>query len=287
VISISYKAGKGFLVTWIVLKPLLIFTGLILTFEVLAKDFPKPFKGYNRYNIGIFFLTTVVVIGIAGFLAISFGVTFEDEVGQTLPYIPLEDFPDIFYSSSGMSFLLTALLTFLTITVGFIIFELLTQRKRGKNEFQERRMAIFTFLFPFLIIYALTNALPYTFSFSMNLQSLNDILDFLSLLFVMFFAIFRVMGIKDTKAVVFNREILRKPKEWLDLIPAYTKVLIIFYLAFIAFYTGLEANTIFILSGASSLFEEVQMLGGIGTSFIILIYIFWRYKPVDLDSNLG
>ncbi|MHA2096382.1 MAG: hypothetical protein ACW98F_17310, partial [Candidatus Hodarchaeales archaeon] len=282
VISLSYKAGKGFLMVWIVLQPLLVFTGLLLTFDTIAKDFPKPFKGYNRFNIPIFFLTVLIVIGIAGVISSTFGINFRDEVGQNLPYVSLDKFPDIFYSLSGISFILVGVVTLSTIITSFIILEIVLKYKRGMNELQERRMANFLWLFPFLIIYVLSNALPFAFSFSSGLQSLNDILDIFSLLFVMFFAIFRVMAIRDaSKQVEINREVLRKPLEWVDLIPAYCKVLIVFYLAFISFYTGLEANTIFTISGASSQFEEVQMLAGIGVSFLVIVYVFWRYKPAD------
>jgi hypothetical protein len=280
VISVSYKAGKGFLIVWIVLQPLLVFSGLLLTFDTIAKDFPRPFKGYNRFNITIFILTILFVIGMAGIISSIFGVNFGDEVGENLPYIPLSGFSGIFYSLSGVSFMLIGVITLSTIISAIICYEIFLKFKRGKNELQERRMANFMLIFPFLIIYVLTNALPFAFSFSRGLQSLNDILDILSLIFVMFFAIFRVMAIRDTsKQVEINRDILRKPREWLDLIPAYCKVLIIFYLAFISFYTGLEANTIFTLSGAVSYFEEVQMLAGIGISFILILYVFWRYKP--------
>ena len=143
-------------------------------------------------------------------------------------------------------------------------------------------MANFIFLFPFLIIYAILKALPFAFSFSHGLQSLNDILDIFGLFMVMFFSIFRVVGIPDTSnQVELNRGILRKPKKWLDLIPSYCKVLIIFYLVFVAFYAGLEANTVFTLSGATSEFEEIQMYTAIGTSFFMILYVFWRYKPMN------
>jgi hypothetical protein len=90
----------------------------------------------------------------------------------------------------------------------------------------------------------------------------------------MFFAIFRVLAVKDSSnQVELNQKILRRPKQWLDLIPTYSKVLIILYLVFVAFYAGLEANTIFTISGGISQFEEIQMDASIGISFLILLYV--------------
>ena len=141
-------------------------------------------------------------------------------------------------------------------------------------------MANFTFLFPFLIIYVVLKAIPFTFSFSSNLRSLNNILDVFGLILIMFFSIFRVLAIQDTsKQVELNRGILRKPKKWLDLIPTYSKILIIFYLVFVSFYAGLESNTVFTLSGAISQFEEIRMNASIGVALCMIVYVFWRYKP--------
>ncbi|PWI49287.1 hypothetical protein CEE45_01770 [Candidatus Heimdallarchaeota archaeon B3_Heim] len=280
IIAISYKAGIGFLIIWVVLQPLLVFTGLLLTFDMIAKDFPRPFKGYNKYNIPIFILTILLVIGIAGIISSTFGINFDDDIGEGLPYAALSVFPDIFYSSSGVSFMLIGVVTISTIIISLIFLEIYLKHKRGVNELQERRMANFMFLFPFLIIYVLLKAFPFAFSFSLGLQSLNDILDLIGLFIVIFFSVFRVIAIKDTSSQVeLSRGILQNPKKWLDLIPSYCKVLIIFYLAFVAFYAGLEANTVFALSGATSQFEEIQMLSSIGISFFMLLYVFWRYKP--------
>jgi hypothetical protein len=288
IISISYKAGKGLLISWVVIQPFLVFTGLLLTFDIIAKDFPRPFKGYNRYSIATFFLTLVIVVGITGIISSTFGINFRENVGESLPYVALSDFPDVFYTPSGISFLLVGVGTFSFIIASLIFVEIYLKYKRGINETQERRMAHFMFIFPFLIIYVFLNAFPFAVSFSMGLQSLNDILDILGLLFVIFFALFRVMAIRDTsEEVQINRESLRNPKNWLNLIPAYCKVLIIFYLAFVSFYAGLEANTIFTLSGATTQFEEIQMQAVIGISFVIILIVFWRYKPADnlVSSN--
>ncbi|MHA2168242.1 MAG: hypothetical protein ACXAAT_20530, partial [Candidatus Hodarchaeales archaeon] len=188
VISISYRAGIGILLAWVVLQPLLVFTGLLLTFDTIAKDYPRPFQGYNKFNISIFVLTILFVIGIAGVISITFGINFTDGIGEGSPYVALNDFPDIFY----------------------------LKNKKGKNEIQERRKANFMFIFPFLIIYVILKAIPFAFAFSFNLRSLNNLIDVLSLVTVMFFAIFRVLAVKDSSnQVELNQKILRRPKQWL------------------------------------------------------------------------
>ncbi len=284
VISISYKAGKGFSVVWVVLQPFLVFTGLLLTFDLIAKDFPKPFKNYNRFNITVFILTLLFVFGISGLISIIFGIYFRDDFSDSMEenfqYSSLDNFPEILYSASGISFLLVGLFTITMIIVFFVILEIYMKHRKGITRNQERRRADFLFLFPFLIIFVLSKALPFSLSFSLELQSLNDILDIFSLVFVMIFAVFRVLAIRDSEEKTeLTSEILFKPKEWLNFIPTYCKVLIVFYLAFISFYTGLEANTIITLSGAVSNFDQVQMQASIGFSFVVLILIFWRYKP--------
>ncbi|MHA1444854.1 MAG: hypothetical protein ACTSR4_08930, partial [Candidatus Hodarchaeales archaeon] len=160
VVSISYKAGIGLLLAWIVFQPLLFFTGLLLTFDVLAKDYPKPFKGYNRYNVLILLLTILLVIGIAGIISSTFGINYGDSVSKNIPYVALSDFPDIFYSLSGITFMLIGVVFTSIIIVFLILLEIILRYKRGINKLQERRMANFIFLYPFLIIYAILKALP-------------------------------------------------------------------------------------------------------------------------------
>ena len=280
VIAISYNAGIGILLAWVVLQPLLVFTGLLLTFDTIAKDFPKPFKGYNRFNLPILLLTILIVIGMAGIISGTFGVHFTDNISSSLPYVTLSDFPDVFYSLTGISFMLMGVVTTSMIIISITLLEIILKYRRGINELQDRRMANFTFLFPFLIIYVVLKAIPFTFSFSASLRSLNNILDIFGLIVIMFFSIFRVLAMRDTsKQMELNRGILKKPKKWLDLIPTYSKALIIFYLVFVAFYAGLESNAVFTLSGAISQFEEIQMNAAIGVSLCMILYVFWRYKP--------
>jgi hypothetical protein len=287
VISISYRAGIGILLAWVVLQPLLVFTGLLLTFDTIAKDYPRPFQGYNKFNISIFVLTILFVIGIAGVISIIFGINFTDGIGEGSPYVALKNYPNIFYSLYGIYFMLIGIMTISVIIIILVLIEIFLKYKKGKNEIQERRKANFMLIFPFLIIYVILKAAPFAFAFSFNLRSLNNLIDILSLVTVMFFAIFRVLAVKDSlNQVELNHRILRRPKQWLDLIPTYSKVLIILYLVFVSFYAGLEANTIFTISGGISQFEEIQMDASIGISFLILLYVFWRYKPENqLTTN--
>jgi hypothetical protein len=286
VTSISYRGGIGLILLWIVLQPILVFSGLLLTFDMIAKDFPRPFDGYNKFSVTSFILTSVLVFIIVSIFSIVFDVNFGESPEEGIPFIPLNSAQNIFYNPSGMTFMVMGLVTSTLIIIGIVFYEFYMKGRKGQSESQQRRMANFLFLFPFIIIFVILKAFPAAFAFSLGLTTLNNLLDLLGLILVMFFAIFRVLSLKEeSEEVIINRTTLLSPKNWLSLIPPYSKVLALFYLGFTSFYLSMEINTIFSLSNAFSMFEQIQMYSFIGVSFIAIIYVFWKYTPFEQEIS--
>ncbi|MFQ5820462.1 MAG: hypothetical protein ACE5I5_10785 [Candidatus Heimdallarchaeota archaeon] len=122
---------------------------------------------------------------------------------------------------------------------------------------------------------------PGIFAMEGRLKSLSNWLDVLGLLFTLFFGIVRV-------AIVFERPELkistdsRNLLKWIKRIqfPAYSRVLILFYLAFIGFYLTLETHTISVMLNIQNDFRILRLQILAFTSSVGFLYVFWRYKPL-------
>ncbi len=281
IIALSYEAGIGLFIAWVVLQPILVFSALLLTFDMIAKDRPEPFKGYNRKNITLFVVCLVIVVIFVGI----FSPIFNIELEEINSFIPIPGLENMFYSQMGVYFMLIGVIITTFIMVCLIITELIIKRLKRSSKIQDHRMANFLFLFPFILIYVLLKAFPAAFAFSSELKTLNSILDLISLFFVLFFAIFRVLAVRETERKDLILKDYLNPKRWVQIIPTYGKVLALSYLAFASFYVGLEANTAFALSGATSMFKEIRMYSSIGLTFFAMVYVFWRYKLDDLPTS--
>jgi hypothetical protein len=64
----SYNMGKGMFIGWVVIQPILVFSALLLLLDILAKDYPKLIKGYNKNNISFFIIFLVIAFGIVGII---------------------------------------------------------------------------------------------------------------------------------------------------------------------------------------------------------------------------
>ena len=255
---------------WLLISPLLVFSALVVSLDIFAKDYPKFMNGFNKKLV--FFFCIWLIISILGLLTFDNFLGNIDQVRLWRdPPIPVNGSSDILYYKIGLYWIRQGLN--LTLTVFFVLISIstiVTIRNRGSNDIRDRRTAIIFFIFPFILIYVLLKAFPYLFTFGPRLKSLNNFIDFLSLFIMIFFAIFNVLSIQEEED---------KPKKGLDLIPPYSKALFLLFLAFSSFYVSLEANTILALYNVQNDFREMQLL--VSISLVIwLFYIFWRYKPL-------
>ena len=103
------------------------------------------------------------------------------------------------------------------------------KRSKGSNLIQDRRIASFLFLFPFILIYVLLKAFPAAFAFSSELKTLNTFLDLIGLFFILFFAVFRVLAVRETERKDLILQDYLNPNRWVQMIPTYGKILALFY----------------------------------------------------------
>lgn len=266
---IIYWISKASIILWLLISPLLVISALVVSLDIFAKDYPKFMKGFNKKLV--FFFCIWLIISILGILTLdNFLGNVEPEWSD--PPIPVNGSSDILYYKTGLNWIreglnITLLVFFILISISTIV----TIRNRGSNGIRDRRTAIIFFVFPFILIYILLKAFPYTFTFGPRLKSLNNFIDLMSLVLIIFFAIFRVLVIQEEED---------KPKKGLDLIPPYSKALFLLFLAFASFYVSLEANTILAFYNIQNEIREIRLDLSIGTLLFWLFYIFWRYKPL-------
>ena len=257
------------IIPWLLISPLLVIGALVVSLDIFAKDYPKFMKGFNKKLV--FFFCIWLIISILGILTLD---NFLGNIDPSWsdPPIPVNGSSDILYYKTGLNYIREGL--FDTLLVFFILISvstIVTIRNRGSNEIRDRRTAIIFFIFPFILIYILLKAFPYTLTFGPRLKSLNNFIDLMSLVLIIFFAIFRVLVIQEEED---------KPKKGLDLIPPYSKALFLLFLAFSSFYVSLEANTILAFYHIQTEIREIRLVLSIGLLVIWLFYIFWRYKPL-------
>ncbi|MHA2245291.1 MAG: hypothetical protein ACXADY_10030 [Candidatus Hodarchaeales archaeon] len=266
---ILYWIYKVSVFLWLFISPFLVISALVVSLDIFSKDYPKFMKGFNKKLV--FFFCIWLIISILGILTLN---NFLGNIKPSWsdPPIPVHGSSDILYYETGLYYIIEAL--FDTLLIFFILISIsifVTIRNRGSDDIRDRRTAIIFFIFPFILIYILLKAFPYLFTFGPRLKSLNNFIDLMSLVLIIFFAIFRVLVIQEEED---------KPKKGFDLIPPYSKALFLLSLAFASFYVSLEANTILFLYNIQNEIRGSRLELSIGLLVIWLFYIFWRYKPL-------
>ena len=117
------------------------------------------------------------------------------------------------------------------------------------------------------------------FTFTLRLKALNNIIDLMGLLLMLFFAIFRVLGIQETQELPKTGRL--NPRKWLKGIPPYSRALFILILAFTSFYLSLEANLILTFYGFQNLSRLMILIVNMFFGPFIYIYAYLRYQPMD------
>ena len=284
-----YWTAKGAYLVWLLISPFLVFSALLISFDVFAKDYPKLMKGFNP-RLVIFFLSSLIVsMAIFVTTPIIFGVSLESEAPAfDAPKISLEGFEGVYYFEIGLFWTIIGIFLIVISVFSLIIIEIIVSKMRGFNKIRERRKANLLLFFPFILIFVISQAIPLTFTFGLRLKTLNKVLDLISLVIMLFFAIFRVLGIQETsKTHDFEKKHMLNPRRWLASVPPYSKALFVLCLAFAAFYSSLEANLILTLYGVQNLMKFLRLIWymTIGTTFVFF-FVFWRFKPIDESTSI-
>lgn len=283
--ALSYDVGIVISIVWWMTSPILVLSAILISLDIAAKDYPKLMKGYNIKNVSFFIVFVIVAVMIFGIISTVFNISVlfgeRGDLGGTPP-IPLEGVQDVYLYELGLYWTSFGIFVALFVFFCLIAFDIIFEKKFGSNEIRERRKANFLFLFPFLLMLVFSKTASATFFFDLELKSLNDAIDILSLFIVIFFAIFRVLSIEEKSQVQqFERKNPFNPIRLLESVPPYCKVLFFFYLAFVSFYATLEANAIVFLSISKIQieFKRTRMIISVIATFVATIIVFWRYRP--------
>jgi hypothetical protein len=188
----------------------------------------------------------------------------------------------------GIWWLINGITIVVSAMAVLIVSEIMITKKRGSDELKERRKGIFLLLFPFILIYIFSKVLSVALTFTeTRLKSINNLIDIVSLVIIITLGIFRVLTIQESEKQNKTKIDWFNPQKWLDLIPPYCKALALFFLAFGSFYASIESTTIVELYGVQTWFRLVQMRATIGMTFVAVLFVAWRYKPVAGTMSPG
>ena len=269
-----YWIQKGAVIIWLVISPVLVFSAVVVSLDLFANDHPNLMRGFNKRLILIFLgCLTISLIGL-----ISLTIFLEtNEILWTDAPIPVEGLEGVLFYEKGLEWMSIGSWIGIGVIFVLIVVEIVINLRFQSNKVRERRKAIVLSLFPFILIFVFLKVLPFMLSFEPRLKALNNVIDLISLSIIIFFSIIRVLLIQEGD----------KQKKWSDLIPSYSKVLFLLFLAFSSFYMSLETNTILAQYNVINEFRQITLKITIGVFFLWILYIFWRYKPYTeiLSSN--
>jgi len=162
------------------------------------------------------------------------------------------------------------------LLIGFVLYKL----KRSREYLNSRTALIPWILFAGMLLTVIKVA-PGIFAMEGRIKSLSNWLDVLGLLFILFLGIVRVTIVSERPELEKITD-SRNPIKWIKRIriPAYSRVLILFYLAFIGFYLTLETHTISVILNIQNDFRVLRLQILAFTSSFGFLYVFWRYKPL-------
>ncbi len=273
-LNLVYYSGKGLFMVWAIISPILIFSALLISFDIFTKDYPKLMHGYNKKNSAFFILCLIIAFVI---LLIISNAGISGEVSpKSIPGLE-----GIYYYNEGLNWIMGGTFVVLLAFLIIIVLEIVIMIRNGSTEMRERRKANFLLLFPFILMFVYAKAFSATFSFGLRLKSLTDIIDLLNLCVVIFLSVFRVLSVQErTERKQFEKTgRINTYKKWFESVPPYCKVLVLFYLAFTSFYATLEANTVAALIGIQHEFKQVRMYVYVLATLFSVFFVFWRYQP--------
>lgn len=263
-----YWIQKAGVIIWLVISPFLVFSALVVSLDLFAKDHPTLMRGFNKRLVLIF--VCFFALSLVGQIPLT-GILSGEEILWTDDPIPVEGLEGVLFYEKGLEWISIGLWIGIAVIFVLIVVEIVIGLLSSSTELRERRKAITLSIFPFIIFFVFLKALPFVFSFEPRLKTLNSVIDLISLLTIIFFSVFRVLLIQEDD----------KPKHWSDVISPYSKVLFLLFLAFSSFYVSLEAHMMLAQYNVINMFRLVTLYISLGVFLFWILYIFWSYKPIS------
>jgi len=235
------------------------------------------FTGLNLLALGVVYVLkrTRTVILVFSILIIS--VTLISII--TGPSLPTS--PERIYLLA-----VVAVIVLLLIIISILPIRYIVKRSRDPNYFKSR-IALLPWILGVGIFLAVLKTISVLLAPSGRLMSLSNLIDVLGLLFSILLGVIRVTTITEVPKPIKVRLHSRNPIKLVTRIriPAYSKVLVLFYLAFIGFYLSLETHTISLGLGIPNDFRMLRLEALPFTSSIVFAWVFWRYKPLSRTTT--
>lgn len=257
--SITRVAGVGFYETtifWLLIHFIILITFTMLNVLILFYIYVmRRLRSVKALILGILFVI-VVLIGLI--------------------LLKLNPPPISIKLQLILLFIFVILCYGVPLLIGFVLYKL----KRSREYLNSRTALIPWILFAGMLLTVIKVA-PGIFAMEGRIKSLSNWLDVLGLLFILFLGIVRVTIVSERPELEKITD-SRNPIKWIKRIriPAYSRVLILFYLAFIGFYLTLETHTISVILNIQNDFRVLRLQILAFTSSFGFLYVFWRYKPL-------
>lgn len=187
----------------------------------------------------------------------------------------------------SMQELLIIILIFVIVLYGVpLLVSVVAHQLIRSHEYINSRAALLPWILFAGMFLTVIKVAPGILAMEGRIKSLSNWLDVLGLLFTLCVGIIKVTIVSERPEFEKITD-SRNPFKWIKRIqiPAYSRVLILFYLAFIGFYLTLETHTISVILNIQNDFRILRLQILAFTSSIGFIYVFWRYKPLKITKK--
>lgn len=281
-----YWIGKAVAFSiWPMISPVLVFSAFLVSLDIFAKDYPKLMKGFTFRLVVLFIACLFVNLAVLSIISIfvPFGLGTPSEYSKP---ISVEGLEGVYFYEQGIWWAFLGIFSIVLIMLTLIAMEIIIGIRRGSNEIRDKRKANLLVIYPLIFVYIISKTLPFIITFGPRLRTLNNIIDLLSLLIIIFLGIFQVLGIQEDQQEQ-NLGGKDKLKKRLGVVPPYSKALFIFSLAFASFYISIEANLVLAIFEVQTISRFVKMLLSVLFTIVAICYVFWRYQPFGGTTSPG
>jgi len=255
-----------------------------------------PVAGVEFYQISIYHLLNILkyLIVFTGLNLLVLGVVHVWKKARALPVLILGILFMGFlflrltnrYEQVDMNYLLIAMFIGALLLVYLLPVRYILKRALDPDYVNSRVVLLPWILFAGIFL-AVLKTIPVLLATTGRLTALSNWLDGLGLFFALLLGIIRVTTITERLEPIVVRAHSRNPLKWVKRIriPPYSKILALFYLAFIGYYLSLETHTIALSLTVPNDFKMLRLEVLPFTSSFVFVWVFWRYKPLTRTTT--
>ena len=263
------------LIFWLtIIEPVLFFNSLKLSLEIISEDY--SFNGYNR-NTWILLLIDFIIIIILGI----FSAWMIDFYRNRSTYLLLSGVT-VDYQNVQI-FFVGVILVFLSVFVMFFYYYI--KEKLTTTEKIKVQQGIIPYVFLFGILFLLIRGVSSIFTWdNIILRSISNIIDISFFIFILSIGIIGLINLQDKNGLEMKFRFTR-PMSWLNGIPKYAKLLLLFFLGGMMFYYSLEQEAVSFLTDLPNYIASQKLSAVVGIVFFGYISVFLNFSPKEVPKN--